>query len=89
MQEIEITGFGNGQIFANPDRKLYKALGLTIETTEGTPAGEQKKSYNQQSRFRNALSSVWVRAELIRVLPQTIKGSVDCAAHSSPDWKTR
>lgn len=49
-----------GEMYADPDRKLYRALGMTIETLKQTPAGEEKRSYLKQSTLTNAVSSIWV-----------------------------
>jgi len=54
----EITGF-TGQIYANPTRKLYHALGMNIENLETTPAGQQKRSYVTMGYLSNALQSIW------------------------------
>ncbi|KAI0066751.1 hypothetical protein BV25DRAFT_1868301 [Artomyces pyxidatus] len=48
-----------GEIFANPDRKLYRALGMTIENLDGTPAGTQKRSYLKDGLFKVTVKSIW------------------------------
>jgi len=53
----EATGF-TGQIYANPSRDIYRALGMTYETLSGTPSGEQKRSY-VKGAFVDALRSTW------------------------------
>ncbi|KAG5642315.1 hypothetical protein DXG03_003017 [Asterophora parasitica] len=55
----ETTGFPASQIYADPTRALYRALGMNIEKLEGTPKGEQRKSYLTKSMFVNAVQSVW------------------------------
>ncbi|EGO18949.1 hypothetical protein SERLADRAFT_480034, partial [Serpula lacrymans var. lacrymans S7.9] len=55
----ETTGF-QGPIFADPTRKLYVTLGMTIENLQGTPAGEKRRSYLQRGDISNALASIWV-----------------------------
>ncbi|KAI0049926.1 hypothetical protein FA95DRAFT_1514890 [Auriscalpium vulgare] len=52
------TGF-EGEIFANPDRKLYHALGMTVENLDGTPSGTEKRSYLKQGIFKVTMSSIW------------------------------
>ncbi|KAF8887384.1 AhpC/TSA antioxidant enzyme-domain-containing protein [Infundibulicybe gibba] len=54
----ETTGF-RGEIYADPSRKLYKALGMDIENLDGTPAGQEKRSYRTTSTFVNAMQSIW------------------------------
>ncbi|EGN93577.1 hypothetical protein SERLA73DRAFT_78458 [Serpula lacrymans var. lacrymans S7.3] len=54
----ETTGF-QGPIFADPTRKLYVTLGMTIENLQGTPAGEKRRSYLQRGDISNALASIW------------------------------
>ncbi|KAF8837370.1 hypothetical protein BDN67DRAFT_205350 [Paxillus ammoniavirescens] len=46
-------------IYADPSRKLYHALGMTIESLALTPAGEPRKSYLQKGDTVNALRSIW------------------------------
>ena len=50
-----------GPIYADPTRKLYRTLGMTIETFQVTPAGTERKSYLRKNRLSNALHSIWVR----------------------------
>ncbi|KAF8887117.1 AhpC/TSA antioxidant enzyme-domain-containing protein [Infundibulicybe gibba] len=54
----EFTDF-RGEIYADPSRKLYRALGTDIETTATTPAGQQRRSYRTTSVFVNATQSIW------------------------------
>ncbi|KAF8805171.1 hypothetical protein BYT27DRAFT_7192842 [Phlegmacium glaucopus] len=49
----------NGQVFADPSRKLYHALGMNIENLERTPKGEQSPSYVPVNPVGNILRSVW------------------------------
>ncbi|KAH7886410.1 AhpC/TSA antioxidant enzyme-domain-containing protein [Phlebopus sp. FC_14] len=46
-------------IYADPDRTLYHALGMTIESLARTPVNEERPSYLRKSDFSNALSSIW------------------------------
>ncbi|KAF9225106.1 hypothetical protein BS17DRAFT_750569 [Gyrodon lividus] len=46
-------------IYADPSRKLYHALGMTIETLAATPANEQRKSYLQKGDVANVFRSIW------------------------------
>ena len=39
---------------------LYKALGMTIETFQGTPAGQKKPSYLKSGLALQTLQSMWV-----------------------------
>ncbi|KAI0278149.1 hypothetical protein BGY98DRAFT_917368 [Russula aff. rugulosa BPL654] len=47
-----------GEIYANPDRKLYDNLGL-ISNLQMTPKGEEKRSYLKRSFLNNTLWSIW------------------------------
>lgn len=58
--KADITKF-SGEIYADPSRTLYHALGMTIENLEGTPIGQQRKSYLTVGVFTNILQSIWVR----------------------------
>lgn len=60
LSRLELTDF-QGQIFADPSRKLYHTLGMTIESLQNTPAGVEKKSYLKTGTLSNALTSIWVR----------------------------
>ena len=62
----EDTDF-NGEIYANPDRKLYDSLGM-ISNLQTTPKGEEKRSYLRRSFLNNTLWSIWVRRLLIAQL---------------------
>ena len=62
----EDTDF-NGEIYANPDRKLYDSLGM-ISNLQTTPKGEEKRSYLKRSFLNNTLWSIWVRRLLIAQL---------------------
>ncbi|PPR08185.1 hypothetical protein CVT24_001535 [Panaeolus cyanescens] len=42
---IKTTSIPTTHIFANPDRSLFRLLGMTKETTERTPQGEERKGY--------------------------------------------
>lgn len=60
---VELTDF-RGDIYADPTRSLYHELGMTIESLQQTPAGEQRKSYLRTGAITNALKSIWVRRNL-------------------------
>lgn len=49
-----------GEIYANPDRKLYDNLGM-ISNLQLTPKGEEKRSYLKRGFLNNTLWSIWVR----------------------------
>jgi len=51
------TGF-EGDIYANPDRKLYDTLGL-VSNLQATPKGEERRSYLTRSLLSGTLSSIW------------------------------
>ncbi|KAJ8521997.1 hypothetical protein ONZ45_g1349 [Pleurotus djamor] len=53
----EITGF-QGDVYANPTRDVYRALGMTIETLQATPSGATKRSYITEGRFSNIYTSI-------------------------------
>lgn len=59
----EDTGF-EGEIYANPDRKLYDSLGL-ISNLQTTPKGEERRSYLKRGFLNNTLWSIWVRQLLV------------------------
>jgi len=47
-----------GEIYANPDRKLYDALGM-ISNLQTTPKGEEKRSYLRRGILGTTLWSIW------------------------------
>ncbi|KAF8486666.1 AhpC/TSA antioxidant enzyme-domain-containing protein [Russula emetica] len=47
-----------GEIYANPDRKLYDNLGM-ISNLQLTTKGEEKRSYLKRSFLNNTLWSIW------------------------------
>jgi hypothetical protein len=49
-----------GEIYANPDRKLYDNLGM-ISNLQLTTGGEEKRSYLKRGFLNNTLWSIWVR----------------------------
>ncbi|THH14665.1 hypothetical protein EW146_g5692 [Bondarzewia mesenterica] len=53
----ETTGF-QGEIYADPTRRLYHALGMTLESLKQTPAGQEKRSYLQDGLFQNVINSI-------------------------------
>ena len=55
----EATEF-QGEIYANPDRKLYDNLGM-IPNLQLTTKGEEKRSYLKRGFLNNSLRSIWVR----------------------------
>lgn len=54
----ETTGF-IGDVYANPSRSLYKALGL-VENLQKTPAGQNKRSYLTKGLLSNIFQSIMV-----------------------------
>ena len=52
-----------GLIYANPDRKLYDALGM-VSNLQTTPKGETKRSYLRRSLLMTTFWSIWVRDPL-------------------------
>ncbi|KAF5313254.1 hypothetical protein D9619_002365 [Psilocybe cf. subviscida] len=56
----EETGF-RGEIYANPTRSVYHALGMNLETLRMTPSTDEKRSYIPDSRLLNTVSAT-VRA---------------------------
>ncbi|KAM6492679.1 AhpC/TSA antioxidant enzyme domain containing protein [Amanita muscaria] len=59
IQAYADTAKFSGQIYADPSRKLYHSLGMTIETLATTPSGQQKRSYLTSSFFSNVIQSIW------------------------------
>jgi hypothetical protein len=53
-----MTGF-QGPILADPDRTLYKTLGM-IESLARTPRSVEKKSYVTKGLLSNIMCSIWV-----------------------------
>ncbi|KAH8997130.1 AhpC/TSA antioxidant enzyme-domain-containing protein [Lactarius hatsudake] len=51
------TGF-KGELYANPDRKLYDTLGL-VSNLQTTPKGEERRSYLTRSLLSGTLWSIW------------------------------
>ncbi|KAH9973377.1 AhpC/TSA antioxidant enzyme-domain-containing protein [Lactifluus volemus] len=47
-----------GDIYANPDRKLYDVLGM-VSNLQATPKGEEKRSYLKRGLLGNVLWSIW------------------------------
>ncbi|KAI0294884.1 hypothetical protein B0F90DRAFT_1811576 [Multifurca ochricompacta] len=47
-----------GDVYANPDRKLYDTLGM-ISNLNSTPKGEDKRSYVKRSMLNVTLWSIW------------------------------
>ena len=56
---VENTGF-KGEVYANPDRKLYDTLGL-VSTLQRTPGGEERRSYLTRGLLSTTFWSIWVR----------------------------
>ncbi|KAH9040267.1 hypothetical protein EDB83DRAFT_2411016, partial [Lactarius deliciosus] len=54
---VENTGF-KGDLYANPDRKLYDTLGL-VSNLQTTPKGEERRSYLTRSLLSGTLWSIW------------------------------
>ena len=55
----ENTGF-KGEVYANPDRKLYDTLGL-VSNLQRTAKGEERRSYLTRGLLNVTLWSIWVR----------------------------
>ncbi|KZP05557.1 hypothetical protein FIBSPDRAFT_1054036 [Athelia psychrophila] len=55
---LGLTDF-RGDIYADPTRSLYHELGMTTESLQQTPAGEQRKSYLRTGAIANAFKSIW------------------------------
>lgn len=51
------AGF-KGELYANPDRKLYETLGL-VSNLQTTPKGEERRSYLTRSLLSGTLWSIW------------------------------
>lgn len=49
-----------GEIYANPDRKLYDNLGM-ISNLQSTTKDEEKRSYLKRGFLNSTLRSIWVR----------------------------
>lgn len=54
----ELTEF-KGPIYADPSRKLYTTLGMTLESLASAPAGEPKKSYISGGALALTFRSIW------------------------------
>jgi len=52
------AGF-TGQIYADSERELYTALGMTLRNLKGTPEGSLPRSYIPESPLKSALASTW------------------------------
>jgi hypothetical protein len=63
--QLQETAKFNGQVFADPTRKLYHALGMNIETMARTPKGEQRRSYLSPGFVSNAIQSIWVNTSCL------------------------
>ncbi|KAL1713104.1 AhpC/TSA antioxidant enzyme-domain-containing protein [Schizophyllum commune] len=46
----EKTGF-QGAMYADPERKVFRALGMNVETLDRTPAGQEPKKYLPQGNI--------------------------------------
>ncbi|KAL1730415.1 AhpC/TSA antioxidant enzyme-domain-containing protein [Schizophyllum commune] len=46
----ERTGF-HGAMYADPDRQVFRALGMSVETLDRTPAGQEPKKYLPQGNI--------------------------------------
>lgn len=63
---LDVTNF-KGEMYADPDRALYHALGMTIENLKQTPSGEKKRSYLTQPTWEAAVGSIWVSFLLLHI----------------------
>ena len=50
LRPSERTGF-HGAMYADPDRKVFRALGMNVETLDRTPAGQEPKKYLPQGNI--------------------------------------
>ncbi|KAI4520279.1 hypothetical protein K525DRAFT_286194 [Schizophyllum commune Loenen D] len=53
LRPSERTGF-HGAMYADPDRKVFRALGMNVETLDRTPAGQEPKKYLPQGNIRSS-----------------------------------
>lgn len=58
--QLQETAKFKGQLFADPTRKLYHALGMDIESLERTPKGQPKPSYISLGPISDIIRSLWV-----------------------------
>ncbi|THU82749.1 hypothetical protein K435DRAFT_784502 [Dendrothele bispora CBS 962.96] len=54
----EETGF-KGKIYAEPTRTIYHELRMNSGGLDGTPAGEERRTYLKRGKLSNALWSIW------------------------------
>ena len=88
MLTTEITKF-SGEIYADPSRKLYHILGMTIETLETTPKGQQRKSY-LPNYATNVAQSIWVSdTSALKYRKLTLLSCTACNQSSYQYRKTR
>ncbi|KZT73400.1 hypothetical protein DAEQUDRAFT_703823 [Daedalea quercina L-15889] len=62
----ETTGF-KGEMYADPSRALYKIFGLA-ENLDGTPTGEERRSYLTKGVLSNAVQSTWKALKVPRLI---------------------
>lgn len=60
MPVTEKTNF-QGDIFTDPTRNLFHALGMNIENLDRTPSSGKRRSYIKKSFLGGTWSSIWVR----------------------------
>ncbi|KAF5313256.1 hypothetical protein D9619_002366 [Psilocybe cf. subviscida] len=56
----KMTGLSDDNIYANPSRSVYYALGMDAGNTLTTPPGVERRSYMPKNDFINATSSIFV-----------------------------
>ncbi|TFK66430.1 hypothetical protein BDN72DRAFT_961750 [Pluteus cervinus] len=59
IQTYKETTTFQGELYADPSRDVYHALGMDIENMKGTPSNEQRKSYLTLGALSSALMSIW------------------------------
>ncbi|KAL1703664.1 AhpC/TSA antioxidant enzyme-domain-containing protein [Schizophyllum commune] len=63
----ERTGF-HGAMYADPDRKVFRALDMNIETLDRTPAGQEPKKYLPQGNIvTRAVGGITVSGTTLRL----------------------
>ena len=58
--QLQETAKFKGQLFADPTRKLYHALGMDIENLDRTPKGQPRPSYLLLGSISSTIQSIWV-----------------------------
>ena len=63
--QLQETAKFKGQLFADPTRKLYHALGMDIENLDRTPKGQPRPSYLLLGSISSTIQSIWVNISCI------------------------